>query len=73
MDGINKLKATATSVDIPASIDGYPVTAIGARAFESCFSLESVTIPASIDRIAYAAFNRCSQLKRICISDLGAW
>ena len=70
---IDDCKTTVSSVDIPASIDGYPVTKISARAFESCYSLESISIPASVDRVGYAAFNRCSQLKRVNVADLGAW
>ena len=47
--GCNK---TATSVDIPAEIDGLPVTYIGYQAFYNCKSLTEITIPNSVTSIS---------------------
>ena len=42
---ITDSSSTATTVDIPAEIDGYPVTSIGDCAFSYCKELTSVVIP----------------------------
>lgn len=56
--------ATITDVDtsisgeivIPSNLDGYPVTAIGANAFNACDDLIGVTIPNTVESIGYMAF-----------------
>ena len=62
--GCNK---NAVSADIPAEIDGLPVTRIGVGAFDGCTSLTSVTIPNSIERIDDNAFKDCSALTEVTI------
>lgn len=53
------------------------VASIGEHAFQDCFNLESVTIPASVTKIGEDAFyisnNVYSKLKAVYIADLGAW
>ncbi len=49
---ITDCNESAESVDIPATIAGYPVTAIESRAFYNCGSLTSVTIPNSVTSIS---------------------
>ena len=56
------------SISIPATIDGYPVTAIGENAFKGHSSLVSVTLPGSIVSIAAGAFYKCTGLKSIVFS-----
>ncbi len=51
---------TATKLVIPAQIDGKSVTSIGVFAFEGCSSLESVTIPKSVDNIEPNVFSGCN-------------
>ena len=55
-----------TSVTIPASVTfnnyTYPVTSIGASAFESCSNLQSVSLPSSITSINTDAFYGCVKL-----------
>ncbi|MBQ7661539.1 MAG: leucine-rich repeat protein [Clostridia bacterium] len=58
---------------IPDTINGYPVTKIGAQAFYFCTGLTSVEIPASVRNVGYNAFYSCSKLSGVYISDLAAW
>ncbi|MBQ9801741.1 MAG: leucine-rich repeat domain-containing protein [Clostridia bacterium] len=48
-------------------------TTIGAGAFSDCENIESITLPASLKTIGEGAFFFTKSLKRIYISDLGAW
>lgn len=50
-------------VFIPETLDGYPVSAIGAYAFYECTEITSVTIPDSVTSIGMAAFYKCTGLK----------
>jgi hypothetical protein len=49
-------------VAIPAVINGLLVTSVGEEAFEFCFGLTSVTIPASVTSIGEDAFAGCTSL-----------
>ena len=57
------------AVTIPSKTNGYPVTSIGAWAFEFCTSLTNVTIPSSITSIGEDAFVCCTSLASIAIPD----
>ena len=70
---ITDYTGNATDVVIPAEIDGYPVTTIGAEAFKSCSHITSITIPPSIDKIEADAFNGCSNLTAVYIEDIVSW
>ena len=54
-------------VEIPAQIEGLPVTAIGNSAFSGKASLMSVSIPASVTSIGSTAFSSCTSLRSITI------
>ena len=58
---------TDTDINIPSTIDGYRVTAIGNSAFYYCDNLTSITIPDSVTTIGDEAFHDCSSLKSITI------
>lgn len=47
---ITDCDSSATSVTIPGTIDGYPVTGIGEAAFYRCASLTNVAIPDSVTK-----------------------
>ncbi len=55
------------SLEIPQEIAGRPVTSIGDRAFQYCYSLTSVTLPASVMIIGNYAFEACHSLIGVTI------
>ena len=59
---ITDCKDTATTVIIPAEIEGLPVTSIGEGAFYECTALISLTIPDTVTSIGRSAFYDCSGL-----------
>ena len=56
-----------TKADIPKTVNGKTVTVIGEKAFQSCKSLTSVTIPNSITSIGDSAFSDCYNLSSVTI------
>ncbi len=70
-------KDTADDLVIPATLGGYPVTAIGEEAFSECEYLTSVTIPEGVTTIAENAFLDCYDLEVVTISatatDINPW
>ncbi len=59
---VTKYEGTATLVEIPATLDGYPVTAIGERAFEGNTHLAAVIVPDGVITVDWFAFYGCSAL-----------
>lgn len=59
---------SATTLDIPDTINGKPVTAIGEDAFQYR-SLTSVTIPDSVTTIGADAFKECRSLTSVTIGN----
>ena len=59
--------AATGEVVIPASINGKPVTVIGASAFQGCDLLSKVTIPDSVTTIEGQAFQQCAMLDQAII------
>jgi hypothetical protein len=57
------------AVVIPAAIDGFPITQIGAKAFMSKDTITSVTIPTSIVGIGGEAFANCTALTSVTLPD----
>ncbi len=49
-------------VNIPSTLGGYPVTAIGSYAFWGCTLITEISIPASITLIENGAFGFCTYL-----------
>ncbi len=55
------------TLDIPASLDGYPVTSIGSFAFDACTALQSIILPQGLTSIGVRAFQNCSSLQSIIL------
>ncbi len=76
---ITKYKGTDTVVEIPGTLDGYPVVALSFEEevatghdelmpFKKNYTLKSVAIPDSVEYIGYGAFYQCTSLATV---DLG--
>lgn len=70
---ITECASGAVSVEIPAQIEGKPVTTIKQGAFFSCQKLTTVKIPDTVTRIGNMAFGTCYSLTRVDITSLAAW
>ena len=58
----------AGDLEIPMSLDGYPVRKVDSRAFYRCTGLTSVKIPSCVISIGKSAFSRCIGLKSVKIA-----
>lgn len=56
-------------VEVPATIDGMPVVAIGEYAFDDCIQMSSVVLPEGLTTIARSAFDGCFNLASVNIPD----
>lgn len=65
---IRKYKGAGGTVEIPATLGGYPVTGIKMQAFIECTSLKSVSMPESMTWIGDSAFAGCTGLKQVELS-----
>ena len=72
-DGKATVTGMSTSIgaeiEIPSTLGGYPVTAIGEKAFYNCTSLTSVTIPHGVESIGNRAFYFCTALTSVSLPD----
>lgn len=59
----------AKELTVPAELDGYVVTSIGAYAFNVCASLQCITLPDSVTSIGARAFDGCWSLRSIVLPD----
>ncbi len=60
---------SAKEIEIPAEIDGLPVTTISESSFEGCNLLTSIKIPDSVTSIKTCAFENCSLLTEVIVPD----
>lgn len=58
---------TDRQIEIPATIDGYTVCAVGERAFMDNAKLTSVMIPKTVTSIGWFAFSGCVSLESVTI------
>ncbi|MBQ4569142.1 MAG: leucine-rich repeat protein [Ruminococcus sp.] len=56
-------------LDIPQTIEGYPVTAIGANAFDSRTNLLSIKLPETITSIGEGAFKYCKGITSMVLPE----
>ncbi|MBQ8357041.1 MAG: leucine-rich repeat protein [Clostridia bacterium] len=56
---------TASSLVIPDTYNGLPVTSIAANAFDGCKTITDITIPSSITSIGNRAFRDCTAVTAI--------
>ncbi len=66
---LDSYTGTDTEVDIPAQIDGIPVTKIEQKAFSQNDTLQSVTIPGSVSEIRWEAFYSCENLESVVLNE----
>ena len=66
---ITKYQGPGGDVVIPSSINGYPVTCIGKKAFSNCSGIISIVIPGSVTIIGDEAFSGCTGLSSVVIPD----
>ena len=55
------------AITIPDTLDGIPVTAIGASAFQSNITVTDVVIPEGIITLGDSVFKRCSSLEYVTL------
>ena len=60
-------KTISGDVTLPSTLGGYPVTAIGDKAFYECKSLTSLVIPEGVTSIGEEAFLYCNSMESITI------
>lgn len=65
---IERVEVKAASVEIPAAIDGKPVTAIAHDAFAGQGSLQEIYVPKQVTQIGAYAFRNCFNLKKADLS-----
>ncbi len=66
---ITDYTGTDTTVTIPSTIEGCPVTTIGVYAFADCADIIDVVIPNSVTVIGNFAFSNCTGLTDITVPD----
>ncbi len=57
----------AQNVTVPSVIDGHTVTRIGISTFRMCDTMQTLTIPATVNRIPDEMFGGCSSLKKVTV------
>lgn len=57
------------TLEIPATLDGYPVVSIAQEAFRDCKELTGVVLPDGLLKIGFQAFYRCEKLESVRIPD----
>lgn len=68
---------TTGDIEIPATLNGCPVTRIADYAFQNCEAIESVKIPYGVTGIGSGAFSCCAKLSSVeipaSVASFGSW
>ena len=71
--GLTEAGKAAADIDITPTVGGFAITKIEYNAFWDCKNMRSVTIPAGVTQIGSYAFNGCTALDAVYITDLAGW
>lgn len=55
----------AQRVEIPDTVEGLPVIALGDRLFENCVSVREIVIPSGVTAVGWFAFSGCVSLQTV--------
>jgi len=66
---ITAYKGHQKEVTVPAMIEGYPVYAIGERAFADLPDLSCLVLPSTVTKIGWFAFSGCVSLESVYIPE----
>ncbi len=66
---LNKYRGTATSVVVPSTYQGLPVTEMGNSVFGGCTNVKEVIIPDSVTTLGNAIFTGCKSLESVVIGN----
>ena len=73
---ITEYKGSSTYVEVPATIDGYTVTALGDEVFNYESTITSIILPETITAVGMRAISNCSSLSTLVIptnlTDIGS-
>ena len=58
-----------SQIDIPAAIDGHPVSSLGRTAFSAISTLQELHIPGNVKSIGFRCFEFCDNLKTVSIDE----
>lgn len=56
----------AARVEVPATVEGYPVKAVGESAFRGC-GVEEVVLPEGVEELGWFAFSGCYRLREVSL------
>ena len=63
--GIVSYKGTDTAIELPSQIDGKTVVSVDEKAFYKNEAITQVTIPSTVTRVQYSAFEGTTNLKKV--------
>ncbi len=67
--GLTEKGKTLSSINIPSSIDGNTIKAIGSGAFQDCSFITELTLPATVTTIEGNAFSGCTGITTVTIPE----
>lgn len=64
---VTAYNGSAVNVQIPATIDGKPVVAVGDRAFLNNKTVQSIVLPEGVETVGWFAFSGCISLGAVSV------